>query len=44
MEMAFYFLSLFNDLNEFEKRNILRNIFLLNDVSEYSVFIENDGI
>ena len=44
MEMAFYFLSLFNDLNEFEKRNILRNTFLISDVSEYSVFIENENI
>lgn len=44
MEMAFYFLSLFNALNEFEKRNILRNIFFINDVSEYSVFIENDNV
>lgn len=44
MEMANYFLSLFYNLSKDKQKIILRNTFLLKDVSEYTIFIANNSI
>ena len=44
MEMAIYFLSLFYELSELERKLIIRNIFFIDDVSEYAFFLENKNV
>ena len=44
MKMAIYFLSLFYKLSDYERKSIIRNIFFVNGVSEYSAFIKNKNI
>ena len=44
MDMAIYFIFLFYQCDEVNRRIILRNMFLISFVSEYTISIRNDSI
>ena len=44
MDMAIYFIFLFYQCDEVKRRIILRNMFLISFVSEYTISIRNDSI
>ncbi len=44
MEMAIYFVFLFYQCDEVKRKVILRNIFLIDFVSEYTISIRNDSV
>ena len=44
MDMAIYFIFLFYQCDEVKRKVILRNMFLISFVSEYTISIRNDSI